>query len=167
MKNNKSGPDNATNSLGRRQLIKWTLIVVLVFCAYLGNTYVQSYLGKQALQATGLTLNTLDQALVEAQRSNKMVLADMSAIWCPTCRKLDKLVFSDNDVQAIIEQGFVFARIEYESKQGEEFMQKYRVRGFPTLLILDSDGEKLTQLPLTFEPQEFVEILTQIIAKNT
>jgi thiol:disulfide interchange protein len=167
MKSNKSDPDNTTNSSDRSRLFKWGLIVVLVYCAYLANTYVQSYLGKQALQATGLTLKIFDEALAEAQRSNKLVLADMSAIWCPTCRKLDKLVFSNSDVQAIIEQGFVFARIEYESKQGEEFMQKYQVRGFPTLLILDSDGEKLAQLPLTFEPHTFAKMLTQIIAENT
>ena len=86
MKNNKSEPDNKTNSSGSRQLLKWSLIVALVCCVYLGNTYVQSYLGKQALQATGLTLNSLDEALVEAQQSNKLILADMSAIWCPTCR---------------------------------------------------------------------------------
>jgi thiol:disulfide interchange protein len=167
MNNYKSGSDRAKHTSGRRKLFKWSVIVVLLYCVYLGNTFVQSYLGTQVLQSTGLALNTLDEALLEAQRSNKLVLADMSAIWCPTCRKLDKLVFSDKEVQAIIEQGFVFARIEYDSKQGEDFMQKYQVRGFPTLLILGGDGEKLVKLPLTFEPQTFINMLTQIIAKKT
>jgi thiol:disulfide interchange protein len=34
----------------------------------------------------------------------------MSAIWCPSCRKLDKQVFSDEQVKIQLNQDFVYAR---------------------------------------------------------
>jgi thioredoxin-related protein len=55
----------------------------------------------------------------------------------------------------------VFARIEYESEEGEAFMEKYQVRGFPTVLILDAEGNKLMQLPLTFSPTAFVDMIAR------
>ena len=83
----------------------------------------------------------------------------MSAIWCPTCRRLDKEVFSDDRVKNVISDQYVFARIEYESEQGKAFMERYDVRGFPTLLVLNADGDKMGRLRLTFEPSEFVKMI--------
>ena len=58
---------------------------------------------------------------------------------------------------------FVYARIEYESPAGKSFMKKYQVSGFPTLLVLNTDGEKLVQLPLNYEPLAFLETLEKIV----
>jgi thiol:disulfide interchange protein len=140
------------------------LIVVLV--AVMGNRLVQTQLGKNALDDTGLVMLSLEDALSEAQGSRKWVLADMSAIWCATCRQLDQQVFANDKVKRVIDQDFVFARIEYDSEAGAAFMQKYSVQGFPTLLVLDMDGKKLVQLPITFEPDVFVKQLQQLVAKH-
>jgi thiol:disulfide interchange protein len=140
-------------------LMKFGMVVVLVVIGFFGNKAVQSYFGQQAIDGTGLVVLSLDDALVKAERENKLVLADMSAIWCPTCRRLDKEVFSDESVKSVINDQYVFARIEYESEQGKAFMQKYKVHGFPTLLVLNAEGNKMGQLPLTFVPSEFVKLI--------
>lgn len=142
-----------------KPLVKWTALVLLGCGLYFGNTYVQSKLGRQALANTGLRINTLKEALFEAKNNDKLVLANMSAIWCPTCRKLDREVFSNEQVKAVINKGFVFARIDYDSREGEDFMDKYQIYGFPTLLILNGEGDKLHHLPLTFDPQKFASLL--------
>ncbi|PKG96847.1 hypothetical protein CXF95_23820 [Paraglaciecola sp. MB-3u-78] len=130
---------------------------------YYGNKTVQTYLGQQVIDETGLEILSLEQALEIAESSNKLVLADMSAIWCPSCRKLDKQVFSDERVKTQLNQGFVYARVEYDSPEGETFMQNYQVSGFPTLLVLNTKGEKLVQLPISYEPLAFLATLEKVV----
>jgi thiol:disulfide interchange protein len=130
---------------------------------YYGNKTVQGYLGQQSIDATGLESITLEEALQVAKRSNKLVLADMSAIWCPACRKLDEQVFSNERVKTQLKQDFVYVRIEYESPEGKSFMQNYQVTGFPTLLVLNTKAEKFIQLPINYEPLPFLATLEKVV----
>jgi thioredoxin-related protein len=63
---------------------------------------------------------------------------------------------ADSAVRDHIRDNFVFATIELESEEGEAFMARYGVRGFPNLLILAEDGELIRKLPLTFDPKVFL-----------
>ena len=152
-----------TRSLVRKVLDVFGIIILISVLGYYGNRTIQSYFGQQAIDQTGLDILTLGQALDLAKRSNKLVLSDLSAIWCPSCRKLDKQVFSDKQVQTQLKQDFVYARIEYESPEGEIFMRNYQVTGFPSLLVLNAEGEKLVQLPINYEPLAFLKSLEQLL----
>jgi thiol:disulfide interchange protein len=153
---------NRPNSLTK--FLKVTGIIILLSVAgYYANKTIQTNLGQQAIDETGLEILSLEQALEVAKNTNKMVLADMSAIWCPSCRKLDQQVFSDEDVKKQIKQSFVYARVEYDSPAGESFMQQYKVSGFPTLLVLNAEGRKLVRLPVSFEPKTFITTLQHIV----
>ena len=137
----------------------WLPFAVIAAVIYFGNVEIQSHLGRQALAETGMEIIPFDEAITKAQQENKLILADMSAIWCPTCRKLDSEVFSDQNVKDAIDEKYIFTRIEYESQEGESFMKRYNVSGFPTILIIDQNGEKLKKLPLTFNPKNFISLL--------
>jgi len=134
-------------------------LAVIITLAYFGNVELQSYLGRKAVEDTGFPPRSLEQALALARAEDKLVLADMSAIWCPACRKLDRVVFADPAVQAAIRKSYVFTRIEYESAEGEAFMDEYDLRGFPTLVILDADGRLIRELPVTFDPEQFRKLI--------
>jgi thiol:disulfide interchange protein len=152
----------ATSSLGlfSQTWMKLVALAVVGVIIFIGNRAFQSHLGREAIQNTGLTMYSLEEAIEKAQLENKMIFADMSAVWCPTCRKLDNEVFTDEKVKAALNEHYVFSRIDYESAEGEAFMQRYNVAGFPTLLILDNKGNKLGQLPLTFSTEKFVALIT-------
>ncbi|MFQ3189958.1 MAG: thiol:disulfide interchange protein [Paraglaciecola sp.] len=152
-----------TRSPVRKFLDVCGLIILISVLGYYGNRTIQSYLGQQAIDKTGLDIRTLEEAIKVAKSSNKLVLADMSAIWCPSCRKLDKQVFSDEEVKTQLNQGFVYARIEFDSPEGTHFMQNYQVTGFPTLLVLNANGEKLVQLPIKYEPLAFLKTLEKVL----
>lgn len=147
----------------KKPWLKWAGIIALIGAIYFAHKSLQTHLGQEALSAIDLDVLNFNVALAKAQAHNKLVLADMSAIWCPTCRKLDKEIFSNEQVKNVIEQHFVFARVEYESNDGEAFMKKYGVSGFPVLLVLNDSGEKLIRLPLTFDPELFVNNLNQVV----
>lgn len=150
----------------RRQLLKWAGFVLVGVTIYFGNQALQTYFGKQALAKISFEVLALDVALAKADAHNKLVIADMSAIWCPTCRKLDKTIFANDKVKAAIEQDFVFARVEYDSAQGKAFMEQYGVTGFPVLLVLNHQGERLTRLPLTFDASEFIGNLNKVLVSD-
>lgn len=147
-----------------RKLFKRILtVLIFLLIGYISFFEIQTYLGKQALEATGIKRLELSEALKLAKDTNGYILADMSAIWCPTCRKLDKTIFSHDAVKKTISDHYIFTRIEYETDEGKQFMKKYNLKGFPTLLILDKEASKLFQLPLTFDPELFIDYLTDFI----
>ena len=138
-----------------RQARSWVGFAIILGVVFFGNRAFQTHLGEQALEEMGLPTFSLQEAIKKAQQENKMVIADMSAIWCGTCRKLDKDVLSSPEVQAVINENYIFARIEYDTPEGDAFMARYQVAGFPTLLVLDNNGEVKKHLNLTFDPKQF------------
>lgn len=147
----------------KRFLSSWygkVLLLALVgLSAYFINVELQSYFGRQALANTGLPILTIDQAMKKAQLENKQILVDVSAIWCPNCRRLDREIFSNELVKTILNEKFVFVRLEYESDEGTNFLEKHNANGFPTLWILDNTGKTIKQLGITFAPDEFIKQL--------
>jgi len=142
-----------------RSLLRYAGFLAIV---YFGNNQIQTWLGRQALEEVALEKRSLDQALSIATEVNKPVLLEISALWCPSCRKLDKQVLSQPEVQNAIEQSFVYAREELESEIGETLRQQFTIKGVPTLLILESTGELRQYLPLTFDPKHFIARLNQV-----
>ena len=137
------------------------IIILAVFglSAYFINVEVQSYFGRQALANTGLQRFTLDEAITKASSENKQILVDVAAIWCPTCRRLDREIFANENVRKAINEKFVFVRLEYESPEGTDFLQKHHTDGFPNLWILDNKGNTIRQLRVTFDESEFIKQL--------
>ena len=136
--------------------LNWLSYLLIPLIVYFGNIEVQTYLGKKALESTGLPYVNFSEAKANSSTLDKPILADVSAIWCPSCRKLDQKVFGNKEVQDVINANYVFTRLEYESDEGRAFVEKYNISGFPTLLVLDSSGKVIKQLGLTFDPKQFI-----------
>ena len=83
----------------------------------------------------------------------------MAAIWCSTCRRLDNEIFANPQVREKLNEKFIFSRLEYESPEGTEFLEKHEAFGFPNLWILDGNGSVVKKLRVTFEPSEFLKQL--------
>lgn len=138
------------------------IFVGVIAGVYFGNVALQTHLGRDTLEATGLELRSFDAALVEAASTGKPVLVEMSAIWCPSCRTFDKNVLSDPAVYALIRERFVFARVEYEDEEGEAFMKRYGVKGFPHAFVVDAQGEVIKELRITRKAGSFLLQLQEI-----
>ena len=144
-------------------------IVAVVAVGFFANKGVQTYLGKQAVGELSFQVYSLDNAKEIADKDGKLVIADYSAIWCPTCRKLDTQVFANENVALKINNNFVYARLDYDTEEGVAFAKQHKLVGFPRVLILDTNGMKLTEMPLTFDPSQYVlnlDKVTQTYANN-
>ena len=86
--------------------------------------------------------NGLDAALAEAGRTNKHVLVDFSADWCPPCvAKHD--VWPDPAVERALAGSYVPLLIDVD--RNGAVADQYSVRGIPTVLVLDSRGRVVRQ----------------------
>ena len=135
-----------------RKILTWAAIAAAV---YFGNVQLQTFLGHRALAATGLEILDLESGFSAAAESDKLVLADLSAIWCSSCRTFDRKVLGDEGVRSLIDERYVFVRVEYESDEGKMFRERYGVKGFPRLLVIDAEGNLVAQLPTTYDPSVF------------
>jgi thioredoxin-related protein len=112
--------------------------------------------GQRDFEKNGLVSLPLDKAKIKAKSENKHILVEVSAIWCATCRRLDSEIFADEDVKRVINERFVFSRLEYESDEGQNFLEKHKAAGFPNLWLLDGDGRVVKRLSVTFDKGEFL-----------
>jgi thiol:disulfide interchange protein len=135
-----------------RKVLTWAAIAAAL---YFGNVQLQTWLGHRALARTGLEVHTLEEGLRIADASDKLVLANVTAIWCSSCRTFDGKVLSDDGVKEVIDSRYVFVRIEYESDEGKAFRERYDVSGFPRLVVLDAEGTLVAQLPTVYDPNVF------------
>jgi len=83
----------------------------------------------------------LDAALVEARRTHKQVLVDFSADWCPPCIAMKHDVWPDPAVEHALTQSYVPVLIDVD-REGV-VPERYGVRGIPTILVLDDQGQVL------------------------
>lgn len=95
----------------------------------------------------------LTKALATAKAENKAVLLDFTGSdWCGFCIKLHKEVFSKDEFAEFAKKNLVLVEVDFprtkklpaEQKKANDALQaKYKVSGFPTLVVLDADGKKL------------------------
>lgn len=138
-----------------------SLIMMLSFGAafYFGIQALQSFNGKRAFANTGLIPLTLAEAKIKAAQQGKPILADLSAFWCGYCVKLDKTVFSNPNVKAYLDAHYIYARIDSESDEAADFMQRYNATGYPTLVIIQPNGSLVKRINTTFDPDLFISQL--------
>jgi thiol:disulfide interchange protein len=92
---------------------------------------------------------TLEAGLAEARATNRPILYDFTAEWCPPCRLLQRQVFADPRAAEEIEIRFVPVRVldrQREEGRNEHWVDslqaRYRVNSFPTLIVAGVDGRE-------------------------
>jgi protein disulfide-isomerase len=100
-------------------------------------------------------LNDYKKAQQEARASNKFLLLDFTGSdWCGWCKKLDKEILSQSQFKNYARENLVLLEVDFPRakpqslelrKQNQELAQQYQVAGFPTIVVLSGDGQKLWQ----------------------
>lgn len=79
----------------------------------------------------------------KAAKENKLVFMDIYTTWCGPCKMLRKSTFTDKAVGEYFNTNFVNTSVDAEKGEGIEIANKYHIEAYPTLLILDKDGNEL------------------------
>ncbi|HMU66595.1 MAG TPA: thioredoxin family protein [Cellvibrionaceae bacterium] len=137
----------------------WWGFLITLGIVYGGVKGLQNYWGGQDFADTGLPKITLAEGLKRAQTENKFIVAELSATWCGTCRTMDRTVFSDPEVKRFLTEKVIYVRIDEKDAEAIFFTQTYNAQGYPTIVLLNTQGVLQRHLPLTYTPNEFLQTL--------
>jgi len=100
-------------------------------------------------------LNDYKKAQQEAKASNKFLLLDFTGSdWCGWCKRLEQEILSQSQFENYARENLVLLEVDFPRakpqspelrKQNQELAQQYQVEGFPTIVVLNGDGQKLWQ----------------------
>lgn len=110
-------------------------------------------------QLSSLNQNSdLNAALEEAKKTNKSILIDFYASWCPACQALDEDTLSDPRVQEKLRESYVFVKIDID--QDPNLASQFKIYGVPTLVFLDTNGQETKRREGYVTPDELLLLLT-------
>ncbi len=84
----------------------------------------------------------LETAILEAKKQNRPILVDIYSDWCAACYELDEKTWPDEDLRAYIQSNYIAIRIDTD-KIRPDLAKRYQIIGYPTVLILDADGQEI------------------------
>ena len=106
-------------------------------------------------------LTDLPKALAQAKADKKMVFMDFTGSdWCPPCKALHKKVLTSKVFEGYAKKNLVLVVVDFPhsnsktlfkgqteelKKANEALAKKYGIDGFPTVIVLDGDGNQLSK----------------------
>jgi len=94
----------------------------------------------QAADEVDWTQPPWENVLKTAKQENKHIFIDFYTTWCGPCKMLDKVTYQDPAVVEYL-NGIIAVKYDAEKDEGEVLAEKFRVKAYPTLLLLDPDGK--------------------------
>jgi thioredoxin-like negative regulator of GroEL len=119
----------------------------------------------EAAEAPPGWMTDYEAAASLSKRSNRPMLLEFGASWCAPCKKLDATTLRDKDVAYYVESGFIAVKIDGD--QSPQLVEKFKVRGFPTLIMLSPDGKEIARRSGYVEPEVFLKWIMPHRARNT
>ena len=142
----------------------WLKSGVGVVCLVLATMLVASW----GMRGPGVAWKPYsEEALREARNMQKPVVIDFYATWCAPCRELEEVTFHETSLVKHAQSDFYMIKVDV-TKGGnpvhERLLRQYEVKGVPTIVFLDSDGEERRDLRLVdfLPPDQFLGRMTEL-----
>ena len=128
----------------------------------------------QVARAESDWLDDYKKAQEEAKTGHKILLLNFTGSdWCGWCIKFDREVLSKPQFKEFAHNNLVLVELDFPRakaqspelrKQNRQLAMQYEVVGFPTIIALDSDGQKLWQYDGYFPggPEAFIAELEKL-----
>ncbi|MDP4797575.1 MAG: thioredoxin family protein [Crocinitomicaceae bacterium] len=88
----------------------------------------------------------LTEAKAQAIKTGKYVFIDCYTDWCGPCKRMAATSFMEDRVADVYNKQFINIKIEMEKdKDGPETALMYKIKAYPTLLIIDGKGNLVKQ----------------------
>jgi len=121
-------------------------------------------------------LTDLPKAQAQAKKENKLVMLDFTGSdWCGWCIKLNKDVFSKPEFVKYAKENLVLVEVDFprrkqqsdeQKKANQALQEKYKIEGYPTIIVLNADGKKVGDLQYMDSPKPFIAKLDEMKKKT-
>ena len=151
--------------------MKKSSIVYLILVIFTSGFVYPAFAKTKAANAeTDIKWTTIDKALSETKSSNKkFILVNLYTDWCGWCKKMDEGAFSEASIVGLMSANFTAVKFNAETAEPVTFNGKtYNFNksgqrganqlaldlgstagklGYPTLVVLDANGNKIQAFP--------------------
>jgi len=105
----------------------------------------------------------VDRAFEDARSRNQPVFLFWTAVWCPPCNQVKSTIFTRPE---FIEKSrsFVPVYVDADSPSGQVLGERFRVRGYPTMVLLSGGGRELTRLAGSVDASRYMQLLDRGLA---
>ena len=119
----------------------------------------------------------LPKAQAKAKAEKKLVMLDFTGSdWCGWCIRLNSEVFSKPEFVEYAKTNLVAVEVDFphakkqteeQKKANQELQEKYKIPGYPTIIVLNGAGEKVGQLGyMPGGPKAFIAELEKLRKKT-
>lgn len=117
----------------------------------------------------------VDAAIAIAKKENKSVMLEFTGSdWCPPCMMMAKKVFSKKEFVDAASKDFVLVHLDFPNgdpelkEKNQPLAEKYEIEGFPTVILLDSDGKEFERFFASEYPdiEKFTGYLKEALEKK-
>jgi thioredoxin-related protein len=115
---------------------------------------------------------TMEEAVADVQAGDRLLLVYGYAAWCGYCVRFDREVFTDDAVQAYVNEHYAPVRLDLESAEEVPFFDAtvtmaqlgaaMAISGTPTSVFVDGDGTLITKLPGYTDPETYLLALRYV-----
>ena len=118
----------------------------------------------------------IEDAMAEAQKTSKNIFVHFTGSdWCGWCVKLEGEVYVQPEFQKYAEEKLVMVKFDFPQNipqtdevkaYNQQMLQKFGVKGFPTVFVLDKDGKGLGKTGyMAGGPTNYINHINSFIAK--
>ncbi len=122
----------------RHVLCVWMMGGAVIPSPAFADTATSSAMPSATSSATIQWLRWSAEAFERADAEDKLILLDLTAIWCHACHVMDETTYRDSRVVAMLNVGFIPVRVEAD--QHPDITARYKQGGWPTTSILLPSG---------------------------
>ena len=112
------------------------------------------FISTEVAEAGGSGWTTsVKEAVIASKKTGRPIVADFTGSdWCGWCVRLNREVFDQGDFKKWAQRNVILLELDYPKRkeqsaslkrQNQLMRQRYRVSGYPTILILGADGKLL------------------------
>lgn len=133
----------------------YIIFIVLLLCSFTNK--------KTAKSGISFMKGDLKEAVKKANEDDKYIFMYVYAKWCGNCKKLKKTSFKDTAVGNYYNSNFINLQVDGESDEGRNLVSKFKITQYPTLLILDQNGNALTKITGYMKPYILINFGRRIV----
>jgi uncharacterized protein YyaL (SSP411 family) len=151
---------------------KYILLIVALFAA------CSSIKKPKTPQPVDVTWANWNDAYPQAKKDKKLVLVDVYTNWCGWCKKMDRDVFTDPQVENMLASNFVTVKLNPErtdmtyaidtmhlnGTQMYNLLTNGQRTGFPTIVVLDPSNNQIIHAEAGYlDAAEFTKTMQQVL----
>jgi len=126
-------------------------IIVLAFPSMSSAQEQSSTKGIQFFQGTW------EEAIAESKKQNKPIFLDVYASWCGPCKALKSRTFPNAEAGKYFNEHFINVSLDAEKGDGIQVKRELNVHSYPSLFILDSNGDPIVYTAGYLVPEELID----------